>query len=139
MLTSSVLVELGLEVDAASGVSVVGELDPLFSGALFGEEAQGDLSLTDVVALVDVGVVDVNLNVVADETGVDLHELVVPLGILAAIVGDGGGPLFVADLDVDDWVHLVEETTLVVFEVSGLEVEMDVAMAGVGKNDYDWH
>ena len=133
------MVELGLEVDAASGVSVVGELDPLFSGALFGEEAEGDLSLTDVVALVDVGVVDVNLNVVADETGVDLHELVVPLGILAAIVGDGGSPLFVADLDVDDWVHLVEETTLVVFEVSGLEVEMDVTMTGVGEYENDWH
>ena len=44
-----------------------------------------------------------------------------------------------ADLDVDEWVHLVEETTLVVFEVSGLEVEMDVTMTGVGEYDNDWH
>ena len=139
MLTSSVGVELRLEVDAASGVSVEVELDPLFSGALFGEEAQGDLSLGDVGALVSVGVVDVNLNVVADETSVDSHELVVPLGVLATVFADGGGPLFVANFDVDEWVHLVEETALIVFEVGGLEVEMDVTMAGLGKNDYDWH
>ena len=44
-----------------------------------------------------------------------------------------------ADLDVDEWVHLVEETALVVFEVSGLEVEMDVTMAGVREYDNDWH
>ena len=132
-------VELRLEVDAASGVSVEVELDPFFSGALLGEEAQGDLSLSDVVALVSVGVVDVNLNMVADETSVDSHELIVPLRVLATVFADGGGPLFVANFDVDEWVHLVEETALVVFEVSGLEVEMYVTMAWSGKDDNDWH
>ena len=117
MHTSSVGVELRLEVDATSGVSVEVELDPLFSGALLGEEAKGNFSLSDVVALVSVGVVDVNLNVMADETSVDLHELVVPLWVLATVFADGGGPLFVANLDVDEWVHLVEESALVVFEV----------------------
>ena len=44
-----------------------------------------------------------------------------------------------ADFDVDDWVHLVEETALVVFEVSGLEVEVHVPMTGVGKNNNERH
>ena len=44
-----------------------------------------------------------------------------------------------ADLDVDEWVHLVEETALVVFEVGGLEVEVNVTMAGCWKDNYDWH
>ena len=132
-------VELRLEVDATSGVSVEVERDPLFSGALFGEEAEGDFGLSDVVALVSVGVVDVDLHVVGDKTSVDHHVLAVPLGVFAAVLCDCGGPLGVADLDVDEWVHLVEETTLVVFEVSGLEVEMDVTMTGVGEYDNDWH
>ena len=131
--------ELRLEVDATSGVSVEVELNPLFSGALFSEEAEGDFSLSNMVALVSVGVVDVDLHVVGDKTGVDNHVLAVPLRVLATILADCGGPFVVADLDVDEWVHLVEETALVVFEVSGLEVEMDVTMAGVGEDENDWH
>ena len=41
-----------------------------------------------------------------------------------------------ADLDVDEWVHLVEETALVVFEVSGLEVEMDVGKRTVSREGF---
>ena len=132
-------VELRLEVDATSGVSVEVELNPLFSGALFSEEAEGDFSLSNVMALVSVGVVDVDLHVVGDKTSVDNHVLAVPLGVLSTILANCGGPLAVADLDVDEWVHLVEETALVVFEVSGLEVEMDVTMAGVGEDENNWH
>ena len=132
-------VELRLEVDATSGVSVEVELNPLFFGAMFGEEAEGDFSLSNVMALVSVGVVDVDLHVVGDKTSVDNHVLAVPLGVLSTILANCGGPLVVADLDVDEWVHLVEETALVVFEVSGLEVEMDVTMAGVGEDENNWH
>ena len=132
-------VELRLEVDATSGVPVEVELDPLFSGALFGEEGEGNFGLSDVVALVDMGVEDVDLHVVPDKTGLDDHVLAVPLGVLAAVFADCGGPLLVADLDVDNWVHLVEQTTLVVFEVSGLEVEMDVTVAGLREYENDWH
>ena len=92
-----------------------------------------------MVALVSVGVVDVDLHVVGDETSVDNHVLTVPLGVFAAVLADCGGPLVVTDFDVDEWVHLVEETALVVFEVSGLKVEMDVTMAGVREYDNDWH
>ncbi len=42
-------------------------------------------------------------------------------------------------LNVDDWVHLVEKTALVVFEVGGLEVEVNVTLAGVWENYDDWH
>ena len=132
-------VELRLEVDATSGVSVEVELNPLFSGAIFGEEAEGDFGLSNVMALVSVGVVDVDLHVVGDKTSVDNHVLAVPLGVLSTVLANCGGPLVVADLDVDEWVHLVEETALVVFEVSGLEVEMDVTMAGVGEDENNWH
>ena len=132
-------VELRLEVDATSGVSVEVELNPLFSGALFSEEAEGDFSLSNVRALVSVGVVDVDLHVVGDKTSVDNHVLAVPLGVLSTVLANCGGPLAVADFDVDEWVHLVEETALVVFEVSGLEVEMDVTMAGVGEDENNWH
>ena len=44
-----------------------------------------------------------------------------------------------ADLNVDEWVHLVEETTFVVFEVGGLEVEVNVTLAWGGKDDNNWH
>ncbi len=43
------------------------------------------------------------------------------------------------DLDVDEWVHLVEQTALVVFEVGGLEVKVDVTVTWSGKDDNDWH
>ena len=82
------LVELRLEVDATSWLSVEVESNPLFSGALFGEEAEGDFSLADVVAFVLVGVVDVNLHVVGDEAGVDDHVLSLPLGVLATVLGN---------------------------------------------------
>ena len=81
--------ELRLEVDAASWVAIVVELNPLFSGTVLGEELEGNLSLGDVVALVGVSVVDVNLEVVMDKTSVDLHVLSVPLGVLATILADG--------------------------------------------------
>ena len=81
-------VELRLEVDATSGVSVEVERDPLFFGAMFGEEIERDFGLSDVVALVSVGIVDVDLHVVGDETSVDHHVLPVPLGVFAAVLAD---------------------------------------------------
>ena len=86
-------VELRLEVDLTSWVSDEEELDPLYFGAEFGEEVEGDFGLSDVVALVSVGVVDVDLHVVRDETSVDYHVLAVPLGVFAAVLADCGGPL----------------------------------------------
>ena len=44
-----------------------------------------------------------------------------------------------ADLDVDEWVHLVEETALVVVEMGVLKVDVDVTVAGGGENNDDWH
>ena len=86
-------VELRLEVDATSRVPVEVELDPLFFGTMFGEEVEGDFSFSDVVALVSVGVVDMDLHVVGDKTSVDHHVLTVPLGVFAAVLCDCGGPL----------------------------------------------
>ena len=79
------LVELRFEVDATSWLTVVVELDPLFSWAMLGEELEGDLSLGDVVALVSVGIVNMDLNLVVNETSIDFHVLSVPLGVLAAV------------------------------------------------------
>ena len=131
--------ELRLEVDATGGVSVEVELNPLFSGALLGEELKGNFSLGDVVSLVSMCVVDMDLHVVVNEASVNLHVLTVPDWVLAAVFANSRSPFFVTDLDVDKWVHLVEETALVVFEMSGLEVKMDVAVTGVGENYDDWH
>ena len=135
----SMAVELGLEVDSTGGVSVVEECDELLSGAVLGEEVEGDLGLGDVVALVDVRVEDVDFHVMVNETSVDLHVLSVPLGVLATVLANGGGPFLVTDFDVNNGVHLMEETTLVVFEVSLNEVQVDVTMTSVGKDYNDWH
>ena len=82
------LVELRFEVDATSWLTVEVELDPLFSWALLGEDLEGNLSLGDVVALVSVGIVNMDLNIVVDETSIDNHVLSVPLGVLAAVLGN---------------------------------------------------
>ena len=110
-------VELRLKVDSAGGVSVVEKCDELLSGTVFREEVEGDLGLSDVVALVSVRVVDVDLHVMVNETSIDLHVLHVPLGVLATVLADGGSPLLMADLDVDEGVHLVHETAFVVLEM----------------------
>ena len=81
--------ELGLEVDATSGVTVEVELNPLFSGSLFGEEVEGELSFGNVDALVaTMGVEDLDVHLMGDQTSVDLHVLASPLWVLATVVGD---------------------------------------------------
>ena len=80
--------ELRLEVDATSGLSVEVKRNPFFFGTVFGEEVEGNFSLADVLAFMLVSVVDVNLHVVGDEASVDDHVLSVPLGILATRVGN---------------------------------------------------
>ena len=44
-----------------------------------------------------------------------------------------------ANLDVDEWVHLVQKTALVVLEVGGLEVKVNVTVTMGGKDDNNWH
>ena len=81
-------VELRFEVEATSGVSIVVKLNPLFSWALLSEEGKWNLSVANVVTLVNVSVVNMDLEVVADETSVNLHVLVLPSWVLSTVVSD---------------------------------------------------
>ena len=140
LITMSVLVELGAEVDSAGGVAVKLELDPGLDGSVLVEQSEGDLSLTAVSALVaTVQVEDLDVEVVGDVGNLEHGVLVVPGGVLAAMLVDGGVPVLVVDLQVNHGVHLVAETTLVVLEVSGLQVHVDVAVARGGEDNDDGH
>ena len=133
-------VELRLEMDVACFVAVEVQLDVGLDGAVLVEDSEGNLSLSDVDTLVAaVGVEDLDVHLVGEVGDVEFSVLVVPLGVLAAILGDLGVPLLVADAEVNEGVHLVEETALVVIEMGVLKVDVDVTVAGGGENNDDWH
>ena len=134
------LVEDGLEVDAATLVLTVVEINPGLDGAVLVEHCEGDLSLSDVDTLVSaVSVEDLDVHLVGEVGDVEDGMLVLPGGVLATVVVNLGGPLLVADTEVDEGVHLVQKTTLVVLEVGGLEVDVDVTVTGLGKDDDNDH
>ena len=140
MLLISVRVELRLEMDVAGLVTVEVHLNISLGGAVLVEDSEGNLSLSDVdTLLAAVGVEDLDVNLVRKVGDVEFGVLVVPLGVLAAILADLGGPLLVADTEVNEGVHLIKETALVVVEMSVLKVDVDVTVAGGGENNDDWH
>ena len=140
MLLISVRVELRLEMDVADLVTVEVHLNISLGWAVLVEDSERNLSLSDVdTLLAAVGVEDLDVNLVRKVGDVEFGVLVVPLGVLAAILADLGGPLLVADTEVNEGVHLIKETALVVVEMSVLKVDVDVTVAGGGENNDDWH
>ena len=140
MLLISVRVELRLEMDVAGLVTVEVHLNISLGGAVLVEDSEGNLSLSDVdTLLAAVGVEDLDVHLVRKVGDVEFGVLVVPLGVLAAILADLRGPLLVADTEVNEGVHLIKETALVVVEMSVLKVDVDVTVAGGGENNDDWH
>ena len=135
-----VRVEFRLEVHLTSLVAVVENFNPFLSGSALVEECEWDLSLSNVDTLVStVGVEDLDVQLVGECWDIDLKVLSVPFGVLATINCNGGGPFLVTNAEVNEWVHLVQETTLVVFEVSVGEVEVDVTVSVFGEYNNDWH
>ena len=133
-------VELRLEMDVAGLVTVEVHLNISLGGAVLVEDSERNLSLSDVdTLLAAVGVEDLDVHLVRKVGDVEFGVLVVPLGVLATILADLGGPLLVADTEVNEGVHLIKETALVVVEMSVLKVDVDVTMAGGGENNDDWH
>jgi hypothetical protein len=100
-------------------VSVEVEFDLFLNISSFVEESKGDFSLTNVDTLVaSVDVEDLNVELVWDQVMMDDEVLSLPGWVLATVFVDSGGPFLVTASEVDHWVHLVEETAFVVFEVS---------------------
>ncbi len=123
-------VEFGSEVDFACSVAVVENLNPFLAWAALVEETEWNLSLGDVDTLVSsVGVEDLDVHLVGEQWDINDEVLTVPFGVLATIDGNGGVPFLVTNAEVDEWVHLVEKTALVVFEVSVSEVDVDVTLS----------
>lgn len=135
-----VLVEFGAEVDFARGVTVVEDFDPGLDGSFLVEQGEGDLSLGDVDTLVAaVGVEDLDVELVGEVGDVEDGVLPVPGGVLATVLVNGGSPFLVADFQVNEGVHLVKDTALVVLEVGGLEVDVNVTVTGFGEDDDEDH
>lgn len=135
-----VLVELGSEMDTASWVATVVELNPGLDGSLLVEHGEGNLSLSDVDALVStMSVEDLNVKLVGQVGDIEDGVLVLPLGVLATVVVNLGGPFLLTDVEMDEGVHFVKGATLVVLEVGRLEVHVDVTVTGLGEYDNNWH
>jgi len=115
----SVVDDFRSEVDLSSWVAVVVELDWFLEVSVLVEGKEWDLSFSNVDSLLaSVYVEDLDVEVVGEQVVVNGEVLVLPLCVFAAVVANWGGPFLVTNSEVDDWVHLVEETTFVVFEVS---------------------
>ena len=114
----SVVDDFRSEVDFSSWVAVEVELDRFLHVSVLVEGKKWDLSLSNVDSLLStVYVEDLNVEVVGENVVVNHEVLVLPLWVLATVVSNRGGPFLVTASEVDDWVHLVKETTFVVFEV----------------------
>jgi len=111
--------EFRSHVDEATGV----ELDSLFTRSLLGENAEGNVCLTDGLHGVTL-VLDDNVHVVLEHVGGDLHELKSPSGFFASMVAGLGVEDLLADFDVDEGGHLVEGSSNFVVEVGVQNVKL---------------
>ena len=135
-----VLVEFGAEVDSAGGVTVVEDLDPCLNWSFLVEQSEGNFGFSNVNTLVaTVSIEDLHVELVGKVGDIEDGMLTVPRGVLATVLIDGRSPLLVANSQVNEWVHLVQDTTFVVLEVSGLKVNVDVTVTGFGKYDDEDH
>ena len=119
----SVVDDFRSEVDLASWMAVEVELNWFLTWTVLVEGKKWDLSFGDVDSLLTtVHVENLDVEVVGEDVVVNHEVLSVPLWVLASVVSNWGGPFLVTNSEVDDWVHFVEETAFVVFEVSLYEV-----------------
>lgn len=125
------VLDLRHKLDVAAFVAVVEEVDDLVVLlALVVEDVEGDLSGAENDILVAaVHVEDLDVELVGHVGDLEIGVLVVPLGVLAAVLAGGGVPVVVAEREVDAGVHLVEDVAFAVLDVGRLNIQVNVGHA----------
>ena len=101
-------VPLGLDVDLASGFSLMLDLKPLVEAAVDGEGGELAGALADGLVATDLVVPDVEVKIVADVMNFNHPGVGVPLGVLAVVVANDGLPLLLAAGHLDVRINLTD-------------------------------